>query len=653
MIAPAWLLLLAPPSPAPPPRFEETVVVTADRAPREREELAASVDVLGRADVEALPAGSAAELLAPVAGIQVRLAAQPGPLPMSTARGFFGGGEAEYVQLRVDGAPLLEVESGVADWHAVRAESVERIEVLRGPGSPLYGDATLAGVVQVFTRAAAAPRGGEVLATAGPFGSASAQAGIRRLPGRWRWALEGAAEDGRGFRERSSLRQGTLSALASRDVAGGPLRLVAAWEDRERHDPGVLPLDAPDPSVSHEAFRLDGEDADRRRASLSWERAAPDGRVAASLQGLARGSTGVRTLLLAAGLPDRAHRRLEASAWGATIDVERGFRVFARPARAHVALDAGRDTVEVGYRAVADDGTAGAPLSAAAAQRRRAAVLVAADSWVHERVRVALGLRGDAIDDGGETQRAWSPQASVRARLTQGTAVFVRAAHAFKAPTLDQLFDPRPFPDFAGGSFTVSNPALSPQRARSLEAGLARYGRPLSGQATVYAMEVEDEIDFDPATFRYTNIGRSVHRGLELSLEGPRAARVVPRLAYTLTEVRAVKGAGQLKNVPRHVVQAAVRAQAPLGISADLAATWTSRRYLDDANTVALGSYWDVSGRLRRTFGRVEARLDLLNLLDSRYDEVGYVLPDLAGGVAAFALPGSPRGLRFGVRAAF
>src|SRR4029079_3075892 len=94
-------------------------------------------------------------------------------------------------------------------------------------------------------------------------------------------------------------------------------------------------------------------------------------------------------------------------------------------------------------------------------------------------------------------------------------SLFARYARAFKAATFDQQFDPRPFSDFQGGSFTISNLELVPQRARSLEGGFRIPARAGRLEVTAYRIDVEDEIDFDPASFRYRNIGRSRHVGVE------------------------------------------------------------------------------------------------------------------------------------------
>jgi iron complex outermembrane recepter protein len=71
--------------------------------------------------------------------------------PMVQSRGFFGGGEAEYVQLLVDGVPVSDAESGLVDWRRFRNWDIERIERGAVPPSSLYGDTSFGGVIQIVT----------------------------------------------------------------------------------------------------------------------------------------------------------------------------------------------------------------------------------------------------------------------------------------------------------------------------------------------------------------------------------------------------------------------------------------------------------------------------------------------------------------------
>jgi hypothetical protein len=181
---------------------------------------------------------------------------------------------------------------------------------------------------------------------------------------------------------------------------------------------------------------------------------------------------------------------------------------------------------------------------------------------------------------------------------------------------------------------------------------------------------MEKEIDFDPATFRYANLGATVHDGLEAAADwrgaadGGRTGWSAPRasLGYAWTRVEPRHGelrGRQLKNVPRHRLRAA--AGADWGAwSADLAATWSSGRFLDDAERFPLDDERTADLRVERRFGgggggerAWRARLDLLNLTDERRVAVGYVLADFEGVERPLQFPAAGRALRVGVELGF
>jgi len=230
-----------------------------------------------------------------------------------------------------------------------------------------------------------------------------------------------------------------------------------------------------------------------------------------------------------------------------------------------------------------------------------------------------------------------------------GASAFAQFSRAFKAPTLDQMFDPRPYPDFRGGSFTISNPSLTAQTASNIESGISGGSR-VRWSALAYRMDVENEIDFDARTFSYANIGRSRHVGFEAEIQGPIAARIRPIASYALSDVTAADGAGlQLKNVPRHYLTAGLSASLPWKLEAFATVRRAWGAFLDDDNEVPVPSSALIDLRFRRRIRRVELFADLMNAGNQRYDEFGFVLADFRGGSVPYVYPGQPRAFRVGL----
>src|SRR5229473_6002909 len=166
------------PPPASPKKtvMKQDIVVTAAREEQPRDQACAAVTVLNRQAIERLPVESLSEVMAFVPGVTMMFDSGASGIPMVTSRGFFGGGEVEYMKLLIDGVPVGDAESGNVDWRSFRTADIERIEVLHGPGSSLYGDTALGGVVQVSTRQQpGSGSSGELYANGGSFSTREAE----------------------------------------------------------------------------------------------------------------------------------------------------------------------------------------------------------------------------------------------------------------------------------------------------------------------------------------------------------------------------------------------------------------------------------------------------------------------------------------------
>lgn len=145
----AWPLALAAANPvfAQNATLPETVV-TATRTATRADELVSEVKVIDRAAIEASTARTLPELLARKAGVQMSANGARG----KTSNIFIRGAENRHTILLVDGVRLGSATAGTPSWETIPVEMIERIEVLKGPASALYGSDGVGGVVQVFTR---------------------------------------------------------------------------------------------------------------------------------------------------------------------------------------------------------------------------------------------------------------------------------------------------------------------------------------------------------------------------------------------------------------------------------------------------------------------------------------------------------------------
>src|SRR4051812_38053255 len=161
------LLLVAASGAAAQDTYRQTVVVTASATPAELGTVTRSVTVITREEIEALPLSSVADVLRLASSIDVRARGERGVQTDFSVR---GAGFGQMLVL-VDGVRINDAQSGHHNGDIpVPLDSIDRIEIMYGPGSSLFGADAFGGTINVITRRDVAPP--SITAGGGSFGSA-------------------------------------------------------------------------------------------------------------------------------------------------------------------------------------------------------------------------------------------------------------------------------------------------------------------------------------------------------------------------------------------------------------------------------------------------------------------------------------------------
>ena len=411
---------------------------------------------------------------------------------------------------------------------------------------------------------------------------------------------------------------------------------------------------------SNPLFENDRENVDNWAASARFDARWGSWPLLARLSADARNSHFLRTLLVAEGYGDRALRLLETGTRAVGLATP-GELPLGRRAGLRLSFDYRSERAATRY----EDPATGEQRAADVARRERFVGEVGLALHPHSRLEIDVSLRGDLLHDrsdssGSARRQAWSPRIALVWALTgdsdgeRGFDLFGELGQAFKAPTLDQLYDPRPFsgPD---GDVQLSNSQLEPQRSHGGELGArGRFAR-VDWQVVVYRLDIASEIDFDPASFRYANIGRSRHDGLEASWRYNAAKFGELRLTYARSRAEAGTHPGaQLKNIPRDVFRLGWNVHLGDTIELGLRQSLLAGRWADDASQRPLGNALRTDLRLARQAGRARLYLDILNLFGGEALELAYLLPAADGGEAVLhGFAPAPRAFRCGIQTSF
>ena len=141
-------LLLVLPALAQETIYSDDVVVTANRIPQSRENVLADVSVIAREEIERAGQTTLAELLRSQPGVEMDSYGGPGALATVRLRGT----NSQSVVVLVDGMRVGSATTGLTAFNQIAPEQIERIEIVRGPASNLYGADAVGGVIQIFTR---------------------------------------------------------------------------------------------------------------------------------------------------------------------------------------------------------------------------------------------------------------------------------------------------------------------------------------------------------------------------------------------------------------------------------------------------------------------------------------------------------------------
>ena len=644
------------------------IVVAAERAGTPINRSTAAVTRLTSADLARLPYATVADVLRQVPGIAVVDFDGSGRDPQLMVRGFYGGGEAEYVQVMVDGRPVNQAHNGTIAWELLPPlASIESIEIVRGSSSTLHGDAAVAGVINIVTRR----QSGGAVARLGieSFGGVSGAVDMARTTATGRPALLSAGLDlTNGFRDHSSRTSAVLRGAM-------PLfRATTVSVQLSRRD-----FDEPGPLL--ESLLQDGSEIDPRFSDDGGSHSLLEGRIVhdgvlgagGALQSsgyLRRDATSLtRTLPLTTDFGDVKERELKSFSLGAATQATLMPTILpAGFERASVGL--ALDIATIDSRYFADPGTASEALVARGDGTRLGfgafAHVVANTNSV---LRWTLGARADVLRDSfnphnevarsTETHFAFSPKAGVNIRYASSARsdgrLWISASRTFKAPTLDQLFDQRPIPwPVSPFSVTTSNANLDPQRGTSVETGIyhewSSDAARLSTTLTLYNLEMRNELDFDVETVKYVNIGKSRHRGVEAGINAG-AGVVSGFVSLTAQDVIARAGANtgkQLKAVPGQILSLGLTVMPARIGAATVSVTRMADMFIDDANTRRIPDWNRVDAQLSRAVGSMTIVLGARNLLDERINSTGFLDP--AGSGEAYWYPAAGRVVTLGVR---
>ena len=629
----------------PPDTFHlDPIVVTATRVPAPRLSVPAAVTVIPGSELRARGIHFVADALRTVPGASVARSGSEGGLTSL----FLRGGESDYVQVMLDGV-VLNDPGGAFDFGQLTTDNIERIEIVRGPVSVLYGSDAVTGVVNILTRrGTGSPR----LSAFAGIGSAPRLNGEAALcPGypvtpcpssadlgsyttrRWDASLSGGRRalsysigasglDGDGaYAFNNDYRNRTVSARVSWTQRDVDLAVSGRITDGRFHFPtngaGLL------------ADRNQFRDSESSAVGVSGGIRLGDALELRSELSFHEGDYVVDDH------PDAADDTLGFFASHSANRIDRskaGVHLNVHAAPGAVITVGGEVERQRGGSAFSSESQFG-PFASSSYNERSNRAAYAQIVAPLSSITITIGGRTEDNDRFGNFT-TW--RAGANLRITGSTLLRASAGTAFKEPTF--------FENYAEG-FTRGNPQLEPEESSSWEVGLehALASERIRMGVTWFDQRFRNLIQYsaqpEPESPNYSNIGEASSSGLEVEAQAALPRNVSARASYTFTDTEVLdEGNGEdrlfqqgetLIRRPRHLFD--VSAQVPLGDRVVLGGALTHVGERDDLDftedfsgaRVTMPAYTTVAGFAQlRLIDAVTLHARVDNLLNQEIREI-------------------------------
>jgi vitamin B12 transporter len=600
-----------------------TVVVSASKVPRPAEVLTQAVTVISGDDLRARGVARVSDALREVPGASV---VQNGSYGAVTSL-FLRGGESRYTKVLIDGVPV-NAAGGFFDFSHLTTDNIDRIEIVRGPASVLYGADAVTGIVQIFTRQASAEPRISLGVRGGTYHSLDVDGDASRSTALGGLSFGGARHSTDGILPfNNQYNNGTLSSsLSLPRSALGDAKLSARYTAAEFHYPTDFTGALVDTSAYRSQHRLTVGFDGGRNLSQSVQ--------ARILAGSNDVSDITDDIAVPFGSTTRQHSRFHSRGFRRNVE---GRVAFFLPSNATVTV--GSTYEKEHENSTTGSGDVGAPTTETDsfdASRHNIAYYTELLGNPIERVSYTVSGR---VDDNSEYERFATYRLGGNVGILSRVRLRASLSTAFNAPAFNQIHPTL---------FTVGSPNLRPEKSRSAEIGLvATSPRDLIQlSAGYFNQRFTDLIQFvsgPPPTFvgSYANLNGVTSNGYEAELVIIPATGWRATTSYTMVEPRVTRvdagyqGSDQVGDAlirrPTHSGSVVLSYARASRFSLGTAVSYVGKRPDTDFSQfpsprVTLPAYAkvDLSADFPLRLGRSEITLTsrVENLFDKRYEDV-------------------------------
>lgn len=638
---------------------DDTLVVTATRI-NELANLPASITTITAEDIQNSPARTLPELLAAEVGVNTSSLFSHGSRASVGLRGF-GETSTQNTLILLDGRRLNDIDLSSVNYSAIPFENIERIEIIRGSGSVLYGDGATGGVINIITKdPKSANNYSQLKTTVGSFDHREINAFTTFASEKFSVTANINSQENDGYRDNNSFNQNSGHVDLRVPVSDGEIYAKLGAFQQNLEFPGVRSVD---PTTSTDQLSTD-------RKGTGTPNDWGDEYTQFVTLGYSTDLNAHDSLVIDAGYR-RKRTRAEFFAFGGAYS-ENSVRTLSFTPRLTLARNIagyqanstiGADVYIHEYRSnrSSNSQNIGHPLNTINVDQESVAIYGQTTVELTDKTAVTAGVRvqnvrqkardhfdttspsypffGNQAADFTESDTENSYELGIKHALSNNWNVYGRIARSVRFGTVDELFE-------LNNSFTQIFSRLKPQTSQDIEVGVNFNNDWLNSTLSVFQQDITDEIHFNPTTFQNINLDDTEHRGVELSANAKLNDMFSVKAGYTYLSAEFTAGTykgNDIPLVPEHSYNLSLLGNLPLDVSAAISWNYVSASLFanDISNTFGqqIPSYQTVDLKLSKAIGPLDLALQVNNVFDEKYFNFGVNSTATAGKFNAYSLP--------------
>jgi len=621
----------------------EQIVVTATKTEKKVKDVPASVSVVTAEEIEKSGANNLADVLKKVNGLFVVDLYGNGNDTRIGLRGFQGVNANQNVQVQVDGISVNDQGQNIATALGnINVASVERIEVIKGPASALYGANSIGGVVNIITKKGEGKGKTTVTAKGGSFSGKDYLLTNSGADNNLAYQFSYRKQDGDGYRKNSDYDDKLLHSRLDFNLSDkSSLELLLDHSDRHFRMPGTL---------TQAQY-----DLDPRIASTPDDyRNVKENRFAAIHKSQITNDATLTNKFFYSKIDQQIRMDFDVppkNDWiyhlpkseGKTFGVESQINLKKQISGVNHEFITGvlykKEELSKDYFNVI--GGVQGSLKSNTLDRTTKALFLQDEIECSSRITMSAGLRYDKFDFDYEDHKnsnknyksstnSFSPKIALNYKVSEKTNAYCSIAKAFKPPSDPKLL------------YTNN---LEPEEAWNYEVGVkSSPNARLNYSLALYRMNIDNLVVLDPIDLVSSrNAGKAHHQGVELESEYLINQRVSAILNYSYMQAKYDKYSYEddygnlqiadkknIEEVPKQMFITGLRYDDQRGLQANLDLRWVDKQYMDAMNKASLPSYSVVDMGLRKKIkDNVTASLNIFNLFDKKYAENAHYNTDV------------------------